>query len=198
MLSDRDLAAALDAGELRVDPLASGAIQPASIDVRLGSSFRAFAADPDVIDPREPPTMTVAPLEDDGCFLLMPGEFILGATHEVVTVAASLAVRYEGKSSIGRLGIQSHLTAGFIDPGFSGRITLELHSVLDRPVKLWPGMAIGQLAVTRLATPALRPYGPARGSHYQGQLDPTPSRAHLQLKTLSGASAMRHRLDDGG
>ncbi len=115
-------------------------------------------------------------------FILHPGEFALGSIFEVVTLPDDIAARVEGKSSLGRLGLLTHATAGFIDPGFSGHVTLELSNVATLPIKLWPGMKIGQLCFFRLSSPAEHPYGSAQhGSHYQGQRGPTPSRSHLNF-----------------
>lgn len=181
MLSDRDIAAELRRGRLRITGVRDEAIQPASVDLHLGDEFLVFATWGEVIDPRMPPEMAPAPLEDDGSFLLLAGEFALASTAEVVSIPAHISGQYHGKSSIGRLGIASHVTAGLIDAGFSGHITLELSNQAGRDVKLWPGMAIGQVTFTYLHSEAQRPYGAARGSHYQGQRGPTPSRAHQQL-----------------
>ena len=115
-------------------------------------------------------------------FILHPGEFVLGSTYERVSLPDDVAARLEGKSSLGRLGLLTHSTAGFIDPGFSGHVTLELSNVATLPIKLWPGMKIGQLAFFRLSTPAEHPYGSEKyGSRYQGQRGPTPSRSHLNF-----------------
>jgi dCTP deaminase len=120
--------------------------------------------------------------EGDEPFILHPGEFVLGSTYEVVTLPDDVAARLEGKSSLGRLGLLTHSTAGFIDPGFSGHVTLELSNVATLPIKLWPGMKIGQLCFFRLSSPSDNPYGSEKyGSRYQGQRGPTPSRSHLNF-----------------
>ena len=121
-------------------------------------------------------------MKPDEPFILHPGEFALGSIYEVVTLPDDVAARVEGKSSLGRLGLLTHATAGFIDPGFSGHVTLELSNVATLPIKLWPGMKIGQLCFFRLSSPAEHPYGSALyGSHYQGQRGPTPSRSHVNF-----------------
>lgn len=182
LLSDRDIRAEIDAGRVRLDPFDGGLIQPSSVDLRLDRAFRVFQNHRySHIDPaieQEELTELVAP-EGDEPFVLHPGEFVLGSTLEVVTLPDDLAGRLEGKSSLGRLGLLTHSTAGFIDPGFSGHVTLELSNVATLPIKLWPGMKIGQLCLFRLSTPAEHPYGSdIYGSRYQGQRGPTPSRAH--------------------
>jgi dCTP deaminase len=183
LLSDRDLVAAIKSGNLRVEPFDSGLVQPASVDVRLGHTFRIFdnyqAAS---IDPRNPGDMTtVVTVPPRSPFVLHPGEFALGSTLEKVTLDATLAARLDGKSSLGRLGLLTHSTAGFIDPGFGGHVTLELANVARLPILLWPGMPIGQLCVLPLSSPAERPYGSAGlGSRYQGQVGPTASRGVTQ------------------
>ncbi|MEV0597034.1 dCTP deaminase [Nonomuraea cavernae] len=181
LLSDRDILAEIDAGRLALDPFDQEMIQPSSIDVRLDRFFRVFEnhkyphIDPSVEQPDL--TRLVEP-DGDEPFILHPGEFVLASTYEVVTLPSDLASRLEGKSSLGRLGLLTHSTAGFIDPGFSGHVTLELSNVATLPIKLWPGMKIGQLCVFRLSSPAEHPYGSAKyGSRYQGQRGPTPSRS---------------------
>lgn len=179
LLSDIDIQRALDDGSLTVSPTSSEFVQPASVDVRLGDEFLIFASHEHThIDPREPQELTWPVTVADGQpFILHPGEFVLGCTQETIGVNAALAARLEGKSSLGRLGLLVHSTAGWIDPGFRGQVTLELSNVSPLPIKLWPGMRIGQLCVMRLSSPAMWPYGsPGLGSHYQGQLGATPSR----------------------
>jgi dCTP deaminase len=157
-------------------------LQPSSIDVRLDRFFRVFQNSRYThIDPALQQDELTTPVEvaHEEPFVLHPGEFVLGSTLEVVTLPDDLASRLEGKSSLGRLGLITHATAGFIDPGFSGHITLELSNVANLPITLWPGMKIGQLCVFRLSSPAEHPYGSERyGSRYQGQRGPTPSRSH--------------------
>lgn len=180
LLSDRCLHAAIEAGELGVDPLLPAHVQPASIDIRLGRYFRVFQSHTRThIDPARPmPDLTTLVQVDHEGLVLHPGEFVLGATVECVTLGADLAARLEGKSSLGRLGLLVHSTAGFVDPGFSGHITLELSNVATLPIKLYAGMKIGQLCVMRLSSTPERLYGDAAlGSRYQGQQGPTESRS---------------------
>src|SRR5947209_12068083 len=156
-------------------------VQPSSVDLRLDRYFRVFQNHRySHIDPAEEQdelTVQVEP-KDDEPFVLHPGEFVLGSTLEQVTLPDDLAGRLEGKSSLGRLGLLTHSTAGFIDPGFTGHVTLELSNVANLPITLWPGMKIGQLCILRLTSPAEHPYGSAHaGSKYQGQRGPTPSRS---------------------
>jgi len=181
LLSDRDIKAEIDAGRVAVDPYDPGMIQPSSIDVRLDRWFRVFENHkyPHIDPSTEQPDLTRL-LEPEGeePFVLHPGEFVLGSTYEVVTLPDDVAGRLEGKSSLGRLGLLTHSTAGFIDPGFSGHVTLELSNVATLPIMLFPGMKIGQLCLFRLSSPAENPYGSAvYGSRYQGQRGPTPSRS---------------------
>lgn len=185
LLSDRDLRAEIDAGRLGVEPFDEKLLQPSSIDVRLDRFFRVFVNTRYThIDPSQQQdelTSLVEP-EGDEPFVLHPGEFVLGSTFEEITLPDDLAGRLEGKSSLGRLGLLTHSTAGFIDPGFTGHITLELSNVANLPITLWPGMKIGQLCLFRLSSPAEHPYGSAGvGSRYQGQRGPTPSRAYLNF-----------------
>ncbi|MEI6363279.1 MAG: dCTP deaminase [Actinomycetes bacterium] len=181
LLSDRDIKAEITAGRVAVDPYDASMIQPSSIDVRLDRWFRVFENHkyPHIDPSTEQPDLTRL-LEPDGDepFVLHPGEFVLGSTYEVVTLPDDIAGRLEGKSSLGRLGLLTHSTAGFIDPGFSGHVTLELSNVATLPIMLFPGMKIGQLCLFRLSSPAENPYGSAvYGSRYQGQRGPTPSRS---------------------
>lgn len=187
LLSDRDLTVAIKAGELRLDPFEPELLQPSSIDVRLDRLFRVFNnhlythIDPAV---RQDDLTTLVEVADGEPFVLHPGEFVLASTLEVITLGDQLAGRLEGKSSLGRLGLLTHSTAGFIDPGFSGHVTLELSNVATLPIRLWPGMRIGQLAIFRLSSPAENPYGSAvYGSRYQNQRGPTPSRAWRGWRT---------------
>jgi dCTP deaminase len=157
-------------------------VQPSSVDVRLDRFFRVFNnARYTHIDPalQQDDLTTLVEPDGDEPFVLHPGEFVLGSTLEVVTIPDDLAARLEGKSSLGRLGLLTHSTAGFVDPGFSGHITLELSNVANLPITLWPGMKIGQLCMFRLTGPAEHPYGSAvYGSRYQDQRGPTPSRSY--------------------
>ena len=185
LLSDRDLLAAIAAGRLGLSPFDEAMIQPSSIDVRLDRYFRVFANHRYThIDPAEQQDDLTVPIEADGDepFILHPGEFVLGSTLEVISLGDDLASRLEGKSSLGRLGLLTHSTAGFIDPGFSGHVTLELSNVANLPIKLYPGMKIGQICVLQLTSPSEHPYGSSiYGSRYQDQRGPTPSRSHLRF-----------------
>jgi len=181
LLSDRDIKAEIAAGRVNVDPYDAAMIQPSSNDVRLDRWFRVFENHkyPHIDPSTEQPDLTrLLEPEGDEPFVLHPGEFVLGSTYEVVTLPDDVAGRLEGKSSLGRLGLLTHSTAGFIDPGFSGHVTLELSNVATLPIMLFPGMKIGQLCLFRLSSPAENPYGSAvYGSRYQGQRGPTPSRS---------------------
>ena len=181
LLSDRDISAQIDAGRVRLDPFDPGLVQPSSVDVRLDRYLRLFDNHKyPFIDPAaEQPDLTRLVEVDAGePFILHPGEFVLASTLEQVSLPDDVAARVEGKSSLGRLGLLTHATAGFVDPGFTGHITLELSNVATLPIKLWPGMKIGQLCFFQLSSAAEHPYGSARrGSHYQGQRGPTASRS---------------------
>jgi len=181
LLSDRDIKLELDAGRIGLDPYDPTLIQPSSIDVRLDRLFRLFDNHKyPFIDPAaEQPELTrLVETPADEPFILHPGEFVLGSTYERVTLPDDVAARLEGKSSLGRLGLLTHSTAGFIDPGFDGHVTLELSNVATLPIKLWPGMKIGQLCFFKLSSPAEHPYGSSEyGSRYQGQRGPTASRS---------------------
>ncbi|MDA2809058.1 dCTP deaminase [Nocardiopsis sp. RSe5-2] len=185
LLSDRDIRSEIESGRVKIDPYDPGLIQPSSIDVRLDRYFRVFENHkyPHIDPAVEQPDLTrLVEVEADSEFILHPGEFVLASTYEVVTLPHDIASRLEGKSSLGRLGLLTHSTAGFIDPGFSGHVTLELSNVATLPMKLYPGMKIGQLCMFRLSSPAEHPYGsPRYGSRYQDQRGPTPSRAFLNF-----------------
>jgi dCTP deaminase len=181
LLSDRDIRAEIDDKRVVLEPYDEEMIQPSSVDVRLDRFFRVFENHryPHIDPAEDQPDLTrqVEPPGDEP-FILHPGEFVLGSTYEVITLPDDVAARLEGKSSLGRLGLLTHSTAGFIDPGFSGHVTLELSNVATLPIKLWSGMKIGQLCFFRLSSPAENPYGSAKyGSRYQGQRGPTPSRS---------------------
>lgn len=189
LLSDREIRTGIDSGRIRLDPLEIDLVQPASIDVRLDRFFRLFDNHRySVIDPAvEQPNLTRR-VEGSSAepFVLHPGEFVLGSTYEQVTLGDDIAARLEGKSSLGRLGLLTHSTAGFIDPGFSGHVTLELSNTATMPILLYPGMRVGQLCFFDLSSPALHPYGSAgAGSHYQGQRGPTPSRSFMRFDCVS-------------
>ena len=185
LLSDRDIRAEIEGGRVKVEPFSEKMIQPSSVDVRLDRFFRVFENHKySVIDPsteQSELTREVA-VNPDEHFILHPGEFVLASTYEVITLPDDIAGRLEGKSSLGRLGLLTHSTAGFIDPGFSGHITLELSNVANLPVKLFPGMKIGQLCLIKLSSAAEHPYGSqVYGSRYQGQRGPTPSKSWLNF-----------------
>ena len=186
MLSDRDLRSEIELGRIRIDPYSEEMIQPSSIDVRLDRFFRVFENHRyPCIDPSTEQTELTGEVEmpRGEPFLLHPGEFALASTYELVGLPMDIAARLEGKSSLGRLGLLTHSTAGFIDPGFEGHVTLELSNVATLPIKLWPGMRIGQLCMFRLSSPVEFPYGSANyGSRYQGQRGPTESRSYLNFQ----------------
>lgn len=183
LLSDRDIRAALADGRVGLDPLDPEMVQPSSVDVRLDRFFRLFDNHKYAhIDPAQDQDQLtrLVEVDPDEPFILHPGEFVLGSTFEVVTLGTDVAARLEGKSSLGRLGLLTHSTAGFIDPGFSGHVTLELSNMATLPIKLWPGSKIGQLCFFQLSSAAETPYGSgAYGNRYQGQRGPTASRSHL-------------------
>jgi dCTP deaminase len=188
ILSDRTLRERIDAGDIGIEPFDPELIQPASIDIRLANSFLVFR------NTKRPFIDTRAPAEDlmelvevpmDGVMYVHPHEFILGATRETLRMPNDLVARLEGRSSLGRLGIVIHSTAGFIDSGFSGTVTLEISNLANLPIALYPGMRIGQISFEQMTTPADRPYGPARGSKYNGQVLPTASRLHADFRKSS-------------
>ncbi|MFD5316379.1 dCTP deaminase [Streptomyces sp. NPDC127098] len=185
LLSDKDIRTEIDTGRVRIEPYDPVMVQPSSIDVRLDRYFRVFENHryPHIDPATEQPDLTrmIEPPGDEP-FILHPGEFVLASTYEVISLPEDIASRLEGKSSLGRLGLLTHSTAGFIDPGFSGHVTLELSNMATLPIKLWPGMKIGQLCLFRLSSPAEHPYGSTEvGSRYQGQRGPTPSRSYLNF-----------------
>jgi dCTP deaminase len=180
VLSDATILDLVGQGRIRIDPWDSGLVQPASVDLRLGDSFRVFHNHrASAIDLRSPPSglteeVVIGP---DDSFVIHPGEFCLGRTLEWVELPDDVVARIEGKSSIGRLGLIVHATAGFCDPGWKGTLTLELNNLTRIPIKLYPGLLIAQLSFMALDRPAHRPYGsPELGSHYQGQRAATESR----------------------
>jgi dCTP deaminase len=180
ILSDRSIREALASGRVVIDPLDESNIQPSSVDLTLDRFFRLFMNHSyrviDVKEDQEDLTELVE-VRDDDVFILHPGEFVLGATAEEIGLPDDLVGRLEGKSSLARLGLLIHSTAGFLDPGFRGHVTLEFSNVANLPITLYPGMKIGQVSFERMTTPADRPYGSAgMGSKYQGQRGPTPSR----------------------
>jgi dCTP deaminase len=186
ILSDRSIRAALESGRIEIDPLGDGAIQPASVDVRLEGAFRVFANHRyPYIDVRaDQPGMTdLVEVPDGEAFILHPGEFVLGSTLERLKLGDDIVAELTGKSSLGRLGLVVHATAGLVDPGWDGHITLELSNVATLPIAMYPGMKIGQFVFSNLDSPAEHPYGSgAAGSKYQGQRGPTPSRYHLNFE----------------
>lgn len=185
MLSDRDIRSQIESGRIGLDPLNIELIQPSSMDVRLDRFFRLFDNHKyPFIDPREQQDDLTRFVEvaSDEPFILHPGEFVLGSTYEFVSLPDDIAARLEGKSSLGRLGLLTHSTAGFVDPGFRGHVTLELSNTATLPIKLWPGMKIGQLCFFQLSSASENPYGSAKyGSRYQGQRGPTASRSYLNF-----------------
>jgi dCTP deaminase len=180
ILSDRTIREALTAGRIVIDPFDEACLQPSSIDVKVSNLFRVFRNHTTaVIDVKKELTdlTELVEMPGDEPFVLHPGEFVLGSTLERVAIANDLVARVEGKSSLGRLGLLIHSTAGFIDAGFDGHITLELSNVANLPITIYPSMKIGQVSFMTMTTPADKPYGSgARGSKYQGQRGPTPSR----------------------
>ncbi len=184
VLSDRDIRAAIEAGRIGIEPFDPRCLQPASVDVRLDDQFRVFRSTRHAyIDlAKDLDDITELVRVTDGPFILHPGEFVLGSTLERIRLADDIVSRVEGKSSLGRLGLLIHSTAGFIDPAWDGHITLELSNVNTIPITLYPRMRIGQLSFFELSSPAERPYGsPDLGSSYQGQSGPTPSRYRLDI-----------------
>jgi len=187
VLSDRTIRAEIAAGRIEIDPFEDSMVQPSSVDVRIDNRFRVFhnARYPyiDVRKPMEGLTELVE-IGDDEPFILHPGEFVLGQTLERVKLPSDIVARLEGKSSLGRLGLLIHSTAGFVDAGFEGNLTLELSNVANLPITIYHGMPIGQMSFMRMDQPVERPYGSREaGSKYQGQAEPTPSRFHLNFKS---------------
>ena len=182
ILSDVSIKASIQAGRIVIDPFDLAMVQPSSIDLRIDRYFRVFENHRyPYIDPkRHQPELTKAvETEMDHPFILHPGEFVLGSTLELVRLGDDVVARLEGKSSLGRLGLLIHSTAGFVDPGFEGHLTLELSNVANLPIAIYPSMKIGQISFYDLSTPAEVPYGHgAAGSKYQDQRGPTPSRIH--------------------
>jgi dCTP deaminase len=186
ILCDREIKKLIGMGSIGISPYDPAMVQPASIDLRLDHHFREFPDEDryEYIDPaREQPmlTRTYSP-NTDRAFMLYPGQFALASTMETVSVPAALSARLEGKSSLGRLGLMTHITAGYIDPGFHGQITLELYNVAPLPLALYPGMKIAQLIFSAMSEVPDKPYGSGlNGSHYQGQTGPTPSRSWMNF-----------------
>ena len=186
VLSDRTIKEELAAGRLRIEPLDEQDIQPASVDVHIDRVFRVFKVSSrpyiDVREPMDDLTDEVV-IDESAPFFIHPGEFVLASTLEVVTLPDDILAQVEGKSSLGRIGLLIHATAGFVDPGWTGKLTLELSNVAKMPIALHFGMKIGQLSFLRMSTPVDRPYGsPGLRSKYQGQTSPTPSRAYTEFE----------------
>jgi dCTP deaminase len=180
ILSDRTIREEIDAGRIRIEPFDPDAIQPSSVDLHVDAQFRVFANSRyPYIDVKSPmPDLTdLVEVHEGEPFILHPGEFVLGSTRERVGIPDDMVARLEGKSSLGRLGLLIHSTAGYVDPGWDGYLTLELSNVANLPITIYPGMKIGQISFFRLTTEADRPYGSKEtGSKYQGQRGPTASR----------------------
>jgi dCTP deaminase len=195
VLSDRDIRAELEVGRIRIEPYDPADLQPSSVDLHLDRSFRVFRNNRYAfIDPREaqPDLTELLEVRDDEPFILHPGEFVLGQTLEWVELPTDLVARLEGKSSLGRLGLLIHSTAGYVDPGWRGTLTLELSNVANLPIALYAGMRIGQISFFRMSSPVERPYGSSElGSKYQGQSQPTASAFHRDFdarRRLPGAA----------
>ena len=182
VLSDRSIREELAIGRLRIEPLKDDALQPSSVDLRLDRLFRVFKkTERPYIDVREPcdDCTELITVEGDKPFVVRPGEFVLANTLETITLPNDLVARLDGRSSLGRLGLLVHATAGYVDPGWTGKLTLELSNVSPMPIAVYCGMKICQISFLRLSTPVDRPYGsPGLGSKYQGQQEPTPSRIY--------------------
>jgi len=188
MLSDMDIKVALSAGHIKIIGRAPDAIGPSSIDVCLDRRFLIFPPDPEPLDTRATDTTGIVVVRQPGePFQLEPGQFVLGSTVEEVTLNNMFSAQVDGRSSLGRVGLLVHSTAGFIDPGFTGHITLELKNLSARPLLLWPGSRVAQLVFFRLSTPSVRPYG--RCGRYQGQRGPTPSKGCAEGTTPRSSAA---------
>jgi dCTP deaminase len=185
ILSDRDIRSAIEAGRIVIDPFTPDAIQPSSIDLHLDRRFRVFRNNRyPFIDVRtdQPDLTELVEIDPEQPFILHPGEFVLGSTLERVALPDDLVARLEGKSSLGRLGLLIHSTAGYVDPGWDGNLTLELSNVANLPITLYYGMKIGQISFQRMSSPVEVAYGDERiGSKYRGQTDPTASRYHVDF-----------------
>jgi len=191
ILSDKSIREALAAGRIVIDPLDESAIQPSSVDLHVDRYFRVFRSHTErVIDVKknQESLTELVEINPDEPLILHPGEFVLGSTLERVVLGDDLVGRLEGKSGLGRLGLLIHSTAGFVDPGFAGHLTLELSNVASLPITVYPGMKIGQISFLRMTSPAERPYGSsALGSKYQNQRGPTPSRYFENFREKSGS-----------
>jgi dCTP deaminase len=186
ILSDVSIHKALAEGRIIIDPLMDGGVQPSSVDLRVDRYFRVFRNDTTpFIDPKlaQEDLTELVEIDSESRFILHPGEFVLGSTLERVALPDDLVARLEGKSSLGRLGLLIHSTAGFVDAGWDGHLTLELSNVANLPIAIYPGMKIGQISFLQMTTSAEHPYGSgAAGSKYQGQRGPTPSRYYLNFR----------------
>ena len=186
ILSDRSIMDALAAGRIVIDPLEQDSVQPSSVDLHVDRYFRVFRNDTTpFIDPKQAQEdlTELVEVDDNRSFILHPSEFVLGSTRERVALSDDLVARLEGKSSLGRLGLLIHSTAGFVDSGWDGHLTLELSNVANLPIAIYPGMKIGQISFLEMTTPAEHPYGSgATRSKYQGQRGPTPSRYYLNFR----------------
>ena len=190
IFSDLTIREAIASERIVIEPFDDSMVQPSSIDLTVAAAFRVFENHKyPVIDPKHPQedlTTEVIATEEEP-FILHPGEFVLGSTAEIIGLPNDIVARLEGKSSLGRIGLLIHSTAGFVDPGFRGHLTLELSNVANLPIAIYPGMKIGQISFYQLSTPAEHPYGSAAaGSKYQGQEGPTPSRIHEDFARLIG------------
>ena len=186
MLSDKSIREEIASGGIGIDPFSPDDVQPASVDLHLDDKVLVFRnSTAPFIDLRRdiPELNEMVVIEDDGPFILHPGEFVLGSTLERIRLSDSIVARLEGKSSLGRIGLLIHSTAGFVDPGWDGHLTLELSNVSRLPLTLYKGMPIGQISFQYLSTPAENPYGSKElRSRYQGQTEPTASRMHVGFK----------------
>jgi dCTP deaminase len=183
ILSDRTIREQIDAGRIVIDPFDPACVQPSSVDLHVDAEFRVFRNNRyPFIDVKQEQDLTeLVEVKPDEAFILHPGEFVLGSTLERVAIPDDLVARLEGKSSLGRLGLLIHSTAGYVDPGWDGYLTLELSNVANLPITIYPGMKIGQISFFQLTTPADTPYGSA-GNKYQGQRGPTASRIHEEFR----------------
>lgn len=186
ILSDKSIKEEIAAGTIRIEPFRPDCVQPSSVDVHLDKTFLVFNhMEHTYIDIKKPmPKLTTqVEVTDDRPFIMHPGEFVLGSTFEKLTLPNNIAARIEGKSSLGRIGLLIHSTAGYIDPGFSGNITLELSNVSRLPITLYPGMKIAQFSFQQMTTPVDKPYGsPELKSRYQGQTTPEPSKLYQDFQ----------------
>ncbi len=181
IFSDQDIQKAIQQGKITVEPFLDRNLQPASVDLHLDKHFLVFDDTQHyVIDPKEPmdDMMREVTIDEDGYFVLHPGEFALGMIYETTGVSDDIVGRLEGKSSVGRLGVLIHVTAGFLDPGNKLKMTLELHNTSNLPVKLYYKMPIAQMAFEKISSPSLQPYSPKLGSKYYGDMKPRASQMY--------------------